>query len=365
MEKTDLRFAAINKTIESLIKKPTELKNGGKGYVRYGDGDDYLDFLYSLFSECPVLSTILTGSSDYVVGNGVVCNIEHLKNAANKMGETWDSLISKLSFDYLTFGMCYVQVIRNNAGVPSEFYHLDARYVRSDEDNEVFYYNQEFGKKWGRSSKTIVYPRFNLLAVNEPSSIAMLKTTHSRGVYGTPIWHSAIKEILVETKISTYNLSEIENHFNVTSIINFNNGQPNDEQIDEIEKAVNEKFCGAENGSRLMLSFNNGKDNATTVEKLSDDKSCERYIEIGKKTQKDIFMAFGASPAIFGVEKETSGFSDEDYQQSFKLYNRTKIMPIQKKMIDLFDFILGSVGSLSIKPFSIDWSDDAKENNVI
>lgn len=354
--KVKVAFAAINKSIQKQIPSNKEGDTRGKSYVTWGEGDDYPNFIYKLYLDCPYVSTVINGSADYVTGDKIASSVKSNPNPV----ETWEDLISKLAIDYYTFGICYIQVIRDNAGRVSALYHLDARYVRMDEFNEMFFYNKEFGKKYGRSIKTVIYPKF-IPDSNIPASIVCIKTPFSRGVYGTSIWNSAVKSVVTEVQIDTFHLSEIDNNFAASAIINFCNGQPSEEQMDEIEKDVTEKFTGSENAGRFLLSFNNGKDNATTVERIGADDFDKRYESLEKKTQKQIFAAFGASPAIFGIERDSSGFSEEDYKNSYKLYNRTRIKPVQKKLIDAFDRIFGVSGSVVITPYSIEWGD--KENN--
>ena len=142
--------------------------------------------------------------------------------------------------------------------------------------------------------------------------------------------------------------------------MNFNNGQPSEEQVDEIEKNVEEKFTGAENAGRFLLSFNNGKDNATTVERLSTDDFDKRYDALAKKVQQQIFTAFGANPNLFGIPTENNGFSNEQYEESFRLYNRTRVRPIQRRLIDSIDKALGQMGSITVNPFTLDESNEDK-----
>ena len=359
--KIQLGFAAINKTLEGKIPSNKEGDGRGKHYVTWGDADDYPNFLYQLFLDCPIVSTIINGTTDFVCGNSVRPNVAGFEYP-NKKGDTWEDLFSRLTSDYLTFGVAYIQVIRNNRGEVSEFYYLDSRFVRSDEHNEEFFYNKEFGKKWSRASKTLIYPKFIKDAVDVPSSVICIKTPQSRGVYGTPVWGSAVKSVMTEVGIDTFHLNELDNNFAASAIINFNNGQPSDEQVDEIEENVQEKFTGAENAGRFLLSFNNGKDNATTVERLGTDDFDKRYDALAKKTQQQIFTAFGANPNLFGIPTENNGFSNEQYEDSFKLYNRTRVRPIQRRLIDAIDKAIGQMGSITIDPFSLTENDNVEKD---
>ena len=270
----------------------------------------------------------------------------------------------KLASDYLLYGIAYLQIIRDNSMKIAEIYWLDSMFVRSDEYQETFYYNEDFGKTYVKSSNTIEYPRFKRDFIAK-ASILPIKTPLGKGTYGSPMWGSALKAVLTEVNIDDFHLNELENNFYGSAIINFNNGKATDEEKDEIEKLITKKFTGHQNAGRFLMSFNKGKDNETTINRLSGDDFDKRFDSLSKKTQKQILTAFGVSPVIFGIEKDTTGFNDEDYQQAFKLFNRTKVQPVQKRLIDTFDRIFGVVGSVKIRPFSIDWSEDEENNDLV
>lgn len=361
-KKVTVAFAAIDKYLTNNIPSSKEGEARGKNYITWGDDDRYPNFLYQLYLDCPTLATIINGTTNFITGNGVHCNISGW-DYANKKKETWEHLLQKLAYDYLTFGICYIQVIRNKQGDVCEFYYLDSRFVRSDEYNEMFFYNKEFGKRYGRSNKTIIYPKFVADAIDVPSSVICIKTPYSRGTYGIPTWGSAVKAVMIETGIDDFHLSELENNFTASAIINFNNGVPSDEDADEIEKNVREKFSGEQNAGRFVLSFNNGKDNETTVQRLGTDDFDKRYESLAKKTEKQIYTAFGCSGNLFGVPTENKGFNAEEYSQTFTIYNRTRVRPIQMQLIDAFDNVFGLKSSLIIDPFELS-ENNTNETNV-
>jgi hypothetical protein len=61
------------------------------------------------------------------------------------------------------------------------------------------------------------------------------------------------------------------------------------------------------------------------------------------------------------TSEANTGFSTEEFEQSFKLYNRTQIQPVQRLICDAYDKIYGQKGVLTIKPFSLDGN---TEDNV-
>lgn len=349
MGKVNLAFAATNQYVQKAIPENVSKEINGKDFYAWGSDNKYPDFLYMLSNESATLQSVINGIVDYVMGNEV-------KGFRPNPKEELEDMVSKLIGDYIIYGIAYINVIRAKSGGIAEVYWLDSRKTRTNEDNTVFFYSEDWSKSYGRV-KTIILPKY-VDGGTDSSSVICIKTPTSRETYPTPIWHSAIKAATIECEIGKYHLNEIVNNFSASAVINFNNGVPEDEQKDEIEKAINEKFTGSENAGRFLLSFNDNKDNQTTIARLTTDNFAERYNSLEKNVRQTIFTAFRANPNLFGIPTENLGFSSEEYDSAFKLFNRTVIRPIQKMLVRTFDK-LGL--NMVIEPFSMD---DNKEENV-
>ena len=127
-----------------------------------------------------------------------------------------------------------------------------------------------------------------------------------------------------------------------------------DEEKKEILEDFEEKFGGATNGGRIMASWNHNKESAAEVVQFKMEDFGERYKALSEHSRTQIFTSFRAIPLLFGLISEANtGFSTEEFEQSFKLYNRTQIQPIQRLICDAYDKIYGQKGVLTIKPFSM------------
>lgn len=349
-------LAAIDKYTETNTVDAEEKKINGKDFISWGSDNKYPNFLWGLYNTCSTLQTIINGTGDYVCGDDIVCNVSGFTSTVNKKGETMSDIIQKIAIDYLVFGSFAVQVIRNINGGVAEIYWLDINKLRSDEKNEVFYYSEDWNKSYGRV-KTLIYPKFKQGDSN-PTSIFYFKGNKSRGVYGMPIWAAAVKNAQIENNITDFHLNEIENNFMTSKLISFNNGQPSDEQKEEIERNLNEKFAGAKNAARVMISFSDSKENAPEVISLSTDDFAERYASLEKRNKEQIFCAFRATPVLFGLVTESNGFATSEYSDSYKLFNKTVVSPVQTAIKDTFDKIFGVKDSITIAPFTITFEEE-------
>ena len=351
-----LAFAATEKEWDSIIPKLVETENV-KNYVLYGKDNLYPEYLYSLFSDVTTLQTIIEGTADYVTGNDVKCNVSGFNNEINTKGDTMRELVRLCARDFLIYGGFTINVIRNKVGDVRELYYIDFRYIRSSKKNDLFWYSEDFGKKYIRNSKTVVYPKFIPEARDVASSILYVKNNKTT-TYPIPRYSGSIKACEIEKKIDTYHLASLENGFAGSYIFNFLNGIPTDEVKREIEKNITEKFCGASNSGRILINFANGADNAAKIEKLEAEDFGEKYESLAKRSKEQIFTAFRAQPILFGMMKENNGFSQDEYLQAFAIYNRTVVKSVADTIIEAIDKIFGIKNSVKITPFSVEVADD-------
>ena len=368
-------FLAIDPYIERHIPSPVERNIPGKNMVEWGENNAFPNYLLELSQEAPTLRSIIGGTADFICGDG--CTIKPLDTdkepgIMNTRGDVIDAQVRDNAIDLITYGGFALQVIRSASGDIVEVYYIDVRFLRCNKDNAVFYYSE----KWGRPGRrdTIVYPAFMRFTPEQwaaltdeqknfhASSILYVKTTHTQ-TYPLPVYCAALKACETERAIADYHLNAINNCFTSSMIINFNNGKPSEEQKEEIESSVNEKFSGTQNAMRIMLSFNEGKENATTIETPKVEDFGERYKALAQSVRQQQFTAFRANPNLFGIPTENLGFSQEEYEAAFRLFNRTVVRPFQRLICDAYDRIYGDTGVLTITPFSLEETATEKQVN--
>ena len=357
-------FAAIDSYLETNIVSPVEKVLAGRDMVEWGTRNAYPDYLLDLYNNVPTLRSIINGNIDYVAGDDVIImplQEEFTNQEMNRRGDTIREQVKDIAKDFEIYGGFALQVIRNLAGEVAEVYYIDMRYLRTNKEGDVFYYSE----KWGKSSRTdmVVYPAFlpklewEKLSDEErnrhASSILFVKNVHTQ-VYPAPLYAASVKACEIERLIDEFHLADINNHFVSSAIINFNNGDPGQEIKSEIERGFNEKFCGASNGGRVAFSWNPNKESATDIVEFKMEDFGERYKALSLHSRTQIFTSFRAIPLLFGLTSEANtGFSTEEFEQSFKLYNRTQIQPVQRLICDAYDKIYGQRGVLTIRPFSL------------
>lgn len=350
-------FSAIAPYVASNIVSSEEKEERGKEWIAWGDGNKYPQYLDSLYNSAPTLQTIINGTADFVSGSSIQMNVERWQSVVNGDEDTIDDLVGMLAVDYLKYGGFAFTVIRDKAGNVAELSYIDVARLRCDRDREVFYYSED----WSKSKiKVLPYPKFGSKDSN-PTSIFYYAGTKTRGTYPVPIWNASVVSAEIERLIGTFHLNNITNGFSGGFAFNFNNGEPNDEQKMEIERNVMDKFSGAENAGRIILSFNADREHALDITKLDTDDLDKKYELVRKWSREELFTAFRAVPSLFGLMTENNGFSREEFLQAFELYNITMVKPIQKIIARAIDKVSGIRDSISIVPFSLEATENISE----
>ncbi len=358
-------FSAIDPWLERNIVAPTEAPVRGKDYVSWGDFNSYPDYLLELAKSVPTLRSIIQGTVDFIVGDDTTIRPlvdGYAPGQMNLRGDTIAEQVEDLARDWMTYGGMALQVIRAFDGSVAEVYYIDLRFLRMNKEGDVFYYSEKWAERGRRDA--IVYPAFRGDIAEKwagmsdeerdrnASSILYVKSTHSQ-VYPLPVYAASVKACEIERLVDDYHLNSICNGFASSLIVNFNNGQPTDEMKEEIERDFDEKMTGPGNAGRVMFSWNKSKDNATTFEVPPVTDFGEKYKALAENSRQKIFTAFRAYPNLFGLSTST-GFNIEEFEQAFKLYNRTAVRPVQRLIADAYDRIYGQPGVLNIVPFSLD-----------
>lgn len=364
-ERASVSFLAIDPYVETNIVSPQERKLPGKDFVEWGTNNLYPEFLSDLYDNVATLRSVIDGCVDYIAGDDVTILPlrQGMDGVMNTRGDTIVEQVRDIAHDEEKIGGFALQVIRGKDGKPSEIYYIDIRHLRTNEECDVFYYCENW-KKSGKK-KVIVYPKFMpsiaekwLTLTDEErdrhaSSILYVKD-NKRKVYPSPRYAASVKSCETERCVDDFHLNDINNEFAGSYIINFNNGKPTPEAMEEIERLFNEKFAGHQNAGRIAFSWNESRTTATTIEQVQVRDFGEKYKSLEATSRQRIFTAFRANPNLFGIPTENLGFSSEEYESAFRLFNRTHVRPIQKKIADAYDKIYGQKGVLTIVPFSMD-----------
>lgn len=326
-----------------------ETVRSGYDYVSWGKDNRFPNDLYDMYQNSAILQSVINGTADYVFGSGVISAFD----VVNDKYETLEDVVKRCVFDLLIFGGFAIQLMYKGGKVEA-MYWLDFQKCRKSEDEKKVYYSDDWGKY---AKKALEYNAWTP-GTDKGTCIFYYKGHKTRGIYPVPMYIGALKSVKISTEISNFHLNNITKGFASNAVISFNNGEPDEDTKARIEKDVKEKFCGTDNAGSFLLLFNDSKDNACEIAKIQDDKFDLKYDALAKSVKEDIFIAFRATPTLFGLPNENNGFSKQEYLESFELYNKTVVVPLQKDVERAFKSI-GFV--IKFKTFKLDDTSKTEE----
>lgn len=357
-----LSFISSDRYVEKHVVSSEETAARGRDFINWGPQNNFPDYLRELYKNVTTLRTIINGCVDYVAGNRIQGVPIMQDGKMNRGEESLRDIVRAGARSFMLYGGISYNVVRAADGRPAEIYIVDMRYIRSNKENTVFYYSEDWRKRWGKT-KDLIYPKYERRITEQwagmdeearrdhLSTIAYFKAEDSE-TYPVCPFEPAIKDCEIERMIEEFHLNDLNNGFSASYLLNFLNGLPSEDVKKEIEKEAREKLTGYQNAGRLLLNFATDKEHAATAQRLEASNFEERYNTLAKRSRQQIYAAFRANPNLFGVATESNGFNSEEFQSAFKLFNRTVITPVQifiaQSLQNIYDC------NLAITPFSLE-----------
>lgn len=358
MEKTNkesinLSFSAIDPFYVTTIPESTQKEIRGQKFISYGVDNRYPSYLLSLYKDCTILQTVVNAIVDYVCGKSI-------ENHTVIDDEKIEQLVNDFAFSYILFGGVFLNVLRNKMSKVCALEVIDFRKMRSDKKNEYFYYSEDFDTKSYGRGRYIELPKFNKDG-KEPSSILFIKRDKF-DVYPTPVYNGAITACEIQRKIDEFHLNNLENGFTGSTLINLSNGVPTEEIQKEIERGFTEKFCGSRNSGRLVISYSDDIQHSPKIQSIDSNNFDTKYENLSDRSELQIYTAFRCTPALVGNPSHSTGFSANEYKESYSLFYTSVINPIQKKIVNAFKKVFDIDEPIVIEPYIVDFEDGTVES---
>jgi hypothetical protein len=139
-------------------------------------------------------------------------------------------------------------------------------------------------------------------------------------------------------------------------MISFNNGVPTDEEADELERQIADKFAGTDNAGRFILNFSDSKDRSAEITPITPSNLDKQYQVLEERIDNSLLVAHRViNPILFGWKQGNNGFSNnaDEMRVAMESYQHRYATPKQESKEDLFNSILlvnGIPGILAVKP---------------
>lgn len=362
----------------SSYTSPVVSENARKGWVEYGDDNDYFNYLINRYNGSPTNNAVISGVIDMVFGKG----IDATDSAKNPQGYLQlkklikDEELKKVINDYYMLGNGAFQVIYNkDKSKIVEVYHMPVETLRAEKCNaegevEAYYYAYDWSEV--RSKKGVErIPAFGYGAQGDKVEILYFRPYRSGSYYYSPVdYQGALPYAELEGEIANYHINNIKNGLAPSMIVNFNNGVPPEEERDIIESQIKQKWSGSSNAGKFILAFNDSSDSAASIEPVQLSEASAQYEFLSRESQQKVLVGHRiTSPMLFGVKDQTGlGNNADEIKTAFQLFDNSVIRPKQEQVIAALDKILGfnnvSLNLYFVTLAPIEFTDTEEVNNV-
>lgn len=306
-------MSELTKKNFSIINFASEIKeyifNPNQKYIKWGADNDIPTKILHLYDSVPEHEASINFTELNLTGDGL--EGEELNIWAFK----------KVALDYLLFGGYTLKIVKLRNGNYTIDY-FDISKCRYSPDKKKIGYSEDWSKY---KAEVTWYDAVTNVDQVRGEAIYMFKNNKSRECYPRPNYLSAFRSIDTASEIIDYHNNNAKNGFAVNTIISMNNGVPDPETQEQIEKAIKDKFTGS-NSTKFMLMFNDTADNAATVTKLSDDNLDQKFETLQKFVQNQITISHQiTSGQLIGVKGENQGFSKTEYQEALEIFKEVVI----------------------------------------
>ena len=338
----------------SSVTSPVIREVRGKDWVEYGTEEWlnlYPQFLIDLYYNSSTHAAIINGTAEMIAGEDIIIddegedNLDRLVKLKNFFyhtngKETLHEVLKKVSLDFKLQGAFALHLIWNKGKTEIvELYHIPVERVRAGIPNamgvvDTYYISAD----WSDERENPATP-IQAFDVNNRTGASQLLYSGlyspNMDVYHTPDYIAANNWAMVDQRVSEFHLNNISNGFSGSYMINFANGVPTQEERISIERSLINKFSGASNSGKMIISFSDDKTRTPEIFPISVSNADKQYLALQELLVQNILTGHRVtSPMLLGIKSETGlGSNVDELNSAFEVYLNTVVKPFQSHII--------------------------------
>jgi hypothetical protein len=352
----------------------------GRDYIEYGTDDWrnlYPQFLIDLYYNSSTHAAVINATSEMIAGEDLIIEDDEDLNLASYVKlkkfmrhanrkESLHQVIKKVAFDFKLQGAYAIHIIWNRERTEiSEVYHVPVERVRAGRPNEMGIVDTYFiSADW---ANTRMHKPYAIAAFNEKDRTASSQLIYTGSyspnmdIYHTPDYLAGCNWALVDQRVAEFHLNNIENGFSGSYFISFANGVPTQEERFQIEQSLTDKFTGAKNSGKFILTFSDDRTRTPEINPISVSNADKQYLALQELLVQNILTAHRVtSKTLMGIDS-TNGFSSntDELINAANFYLNTVVRPYQLNILNTLQTIFSvnnmdlEVGFVQLKPITV------------
>jgi len=323
-----------------------------KGWVNYGEGNSFPQYLIELYNESPIHGALVNSISYMIAGREITASTTQAVNEIKRL--SIDKIVNATALDLKLHGGFYWEVIWSmDRSTIAQVNHLpfeNCRLACSDEDDSIT--GVWYSRDWSDMRKKKNIPNY-IPMFNEEHKDALPKQVlfvHHMMVgseyYPKPDYVGAINEIEKMRQLSEYQVNLILNGFFPSLIASFNNGIPSLEEQHMIKNQLTASIQGAENAGKVLTFFNEERDRGVEFTPFPVSDMDKQFTTLVDQAVESILVSHRVtSPLLFGVRDGGGlGSNTDEMKTALRIFSRQVIDPFQRLITDATETLLASFG---------------------
>ena len=331
-------------------RQPEYREKRGKGYIEFGEKNDYPNYLLSLYNKSAKHNAIVKGKVNYIIGNGWKTDeadpIAEQFIAQPNQFESLNDLTRKVSIDIEIFGGAYLEVIWSlTGGKLVDVLHIDYTKIRSNTDNTQFWYKKDWAE---RKDEAFAMMAFNTKVRQGKQILYVKEYRPGLDTYALPGYMGALNYIESDIEVSRHVLGNAQTGFSASKLITLPNGEPSPDEKRNIERRFTDRFSGSD-GKKFILSFTTDPARKPIIEDLgASDITKEDFTRVDLIIQNNLFAGHQiTSPSLFGIAEPGQLGSRTQMRDSYEIFKNTYVNDKQQFIESVFNELARLKGATS------------------
>lgn len=331
-------------------KPPTTTESKRDNWVEFGDDNNYFQYLIDRYNNSTTNSAVINAITKLIYGQGLDAKDSSKKpNDYAQMKMLFrPEVLKKVIKDEYLLGQGYFQLIYSkNGNSILRVEHIPAQLIRAEKCNDKgeitgYYYSDNW-----EETKKFPPQRIPAFGFGDKKLELLRVGEYSVGqkYYSNVDYIGAIPYAKLEEEIADFLINDVQHGFSPTSVINFNNGVPDEEKQSLIASDVKRKLTGS-SGAKVVVAFNSDETKKTTIDSVPLNDAPAHYQYLSEEARGKILLGHSVtSGLLFGVPSN-NGFSSnaDELKNASILFDNMVIRPFQQTIIEALNKILGYNG---------------------
>lgn len=318
----------------------------GSQWTLNGKANEHYKLYKDCFEHSVTNGAICKSYSKYVYGEGLYdVNGINISKYMNKKD------IRQIVTDFKVYGSYAIQIIWNLGKTKPvlikrlPIYKMGLNIDKNLEVNGYWYcydwtkigtYKPEFYTKFDGTYKFHMDKKGNPLKTGHDVEVLIIGNETDEW-FAYPDYVQGLQYAEVEIELANSTINHIMNGFQGGSLVNFNNGAPEDPAVrDQYRKQVIENLTGSNAKNKIITSFNDGAERAMTVEIFNPANVDQQYVVFEESARQNLIVAHDAPPILFSGNRDGGGLGNnaEELKTATQSLYRKQIYPMRETIID-------------------------------